>query len=140
MDNESSTVQYLKEQEKSRILTSTIIKLILAVIGAVALMKRMPVNFTNIMIGILVFAVVYDLCSVYQFSLRLTRNYIVAFLVSLAIIGGALYLYSMAEEKYDFLNGDYSGTMEYVITFFVILVFLIPLIRNIRSVIVLSRK
>lgn len=50
MDNDTM-LQYLRKQEKQRILTAVIIKIILAAIASIMLMRAMTLNFTNILIG-----------------------------------------------------------------------------------------
>lgn len=140
MDNSNETLQFLKGQEKSRILTGIIVKAVLATIAGVALIREMPLSFTNVVIACLIWAVVYDLCCIYQFSLRLTGNYIVALFVAAAILGGIFYLYSAVLSKMGLLDKQYSLPVEHILSILVTLVLLIPLMLNIRSVIRLSQK
>lgn len=138
--DENSTLEYLRSQERGRLITGVIIKLVLSIIATIYLVKAMPLSFTQIVADFLVFAMVYDLCCVFQFSLKLTRNYIVGFFVFIAILGGALTLYNIAVEKYGFLNGDHTPFMECVIVLCIVVVLLLPLIFSIRRIIVLSSK
>lgn len=138
--DENGTLELLKAQQKSRLFTAMLVKGVLAAVGTVFLMKSMPLNLATIIIGAFLFALVYDVCYLYQLCLNLTRNYIVAFFVLFLLAGGGLTLYNKAVEKYGFLNGDYTPWMEYVIVFCLTLVLLLPLIFNIRSIIALSRR
>lgn len=138
--DEKNTLEYLKAQERSRILTGVIIKLVLSVMGTIYLVKSMPLSFAGMIADALVFAMIYDLCCLFQFSLKITRNYIIGFFVFIAIVGGVLTLYNTVVEKYGFLNGNYTAFMEYVIVLGLIVVLLLPLILSIRRIIVLSRR
>ena len=140
MDNNNNEVlQYLKNQEKSRILTDVIIKIILSTIAVFEMMKTMPLNFTNVLVGGIVFAFVYDVCCIYQFSLRLTCNHIVAFFVAVAILGGCFELYNMVISKLGWKDKQCSLMMEYIFVIVVIIVLLVPLMINIWSIIKLSK-
>ena len=44
-----SMLQYLRKQEKQRILTAVIIKTILAAIPSIMLVRSLTLNFTNIL-------------------------------------------------------------------------------------------
>lgn len=138
--DENGTLELLKAQQKSRLFTAMLVKGVLAAVSTVFLMRSMPLNLATVILGAFLFALVYDVCYLYQFSLNLTRNYIIAFFVFLLLVGGGLTLYNKAVEKYGFLNGDYAPWMEYVIVFCLTLVLLLPLIFNIRSIIALSRR
>ncbi len=138
--DENSTLEYLKAQERNKLLTGVIIKLLLSLAGTFYLVKSMPVSLVGIIADIFVFAMLYDLCCVFQFSVKLTGNYIVGFFVFLVIVFGALTFYNTLVEKYGFLNGDYTPFMECVIVLCLAANMLSPLILSIRRIIMLSRK
>ena len=132
---DDSMLQYLRKQEKQRILTAVIIKTILAAIPSIMLVRALTLNFTNILIGCLIFAFTYDVCCIYEFSLRLTGNYIVAIFVSVAILGGLFWIYYMVISKLDWWDKQYSTVMEHILIMIIIFLLLIPFMHNIRSII-----
>lgn len=140
MDNDgNTTLQYLKSKERSHMLTTVIIKIILAAIAVVALMRSVPFNISAVLAGCLIFAFVYDVCCLYQFSLYLTRNYIVGAIMCLALLGGAFYLYDVLLSKLNWLNAQHSMGVEVILTIFIVFILLVPLMLNIRSIMKLSK-
>lgn len=140
MNNDESTLlQYLKSKERSHILTTVIIKIILSAIAAVALTGSASFDISTVLVGCLAFAFVYDVCCLYQFSLYLTRNQIVAAIMCLVLLCGIGYLYDILLSKLPWINAQYSMGVEAILIIFIVLIFLIPLILNIRSIIKLSK-
>ncbi len=140
MNNDESTLlQYLKSKERSHILTTVIIKIILSAIAAVASTGSTSFDISTVLAGCLVFAFVYDVCCLYQFSLYLARSHIVAVIMCLVLLCGIGYLYDVLLSKLPWINAQYSMGVEAILIIFIVLIFLISLMLNIRSIIKLSK-
>lgn len=122
-----NAVNYLTPGSLKRLLTTMAIKLVLAVAGMLAMPVGDYAGFSRAILMLLLFAFVYDVCSLYQACLHVTQSVLMSFLLFLVLIFaiGFLLQYGAA-----FFTGASPATAagENILMGVMTLIFLIPFI------------
>ena len=138
-DEEITVSQYIKKREINRLITSIIIKCILSAAAAVAIAQTKLSGIEAALVGAILFTFIYDLCSLFQFSLRLTGNYIIAIFLTIAILAGIFYLGYLIFNCFGWFDKQYPLSIQYLFSLIVILLMAIPLIYNIYTAVQMKR-
>ncbi len=138
-DEEITVSQYIKKREINRLITSIIIKCILSAAAAVAIAQTKLSGIEAVLVGAILFTFIYDLCSLFQFSLRLTGNYIIAIFLTIAILAGIFYLGYLIFNCFGWFDKQYPLSIQYLFSLIVILLMAIPLIYNIYTAVQMKR-
>ncbi len=122
-----TAVNYLKPDSLKRLLITVGIKLVFSVGGMSAMLTGEVAGFTRILLFILTFAFVYDVCCLYQVCLHITQSVLIGFLLFLVIIAGIGFLLQHAGSLLAGYSADAAlgGT---AMTCVMALIFLIPFI------------
>lgn len=124
----------LKMQSLESALGSAIFKIIITIV--IVYWMEKDTNYSHILINILLLSFTYLLCTIFQICLRITRNYIVAFIIFIVAIIGFFYLYDMV---YPFFPDVHSTVGEYIAAAFVTLLLAVPFFLDIRKIITLLK-
>ena len=81
-----NTVNYLTPQSLKQLLITVGIKLVLAVAGMLAMPVGDYTGFAKILLSVLLFSFVYDVCCLYQVCLHVTQGILMSFLLFLVLI------------------------------------------------------
>lgn len=130
---ESFTKRAKYKDQRENLLTAILIKVVISCIAVFLVRDQALIGGPAIVLIVIVF---YALFSIYHFSLQLTHNYLVAFLVS----GGILALISQETTKLEhlsFLHIEGNISLTFVLN---IVIISIPLIWDITRFVILSRK
>lgn len=130
---ESFTKRVKYKDQRENLLTAILIKVVISCIVIFLVRDEALIGGPAIVLAVIAF---YALFSVYHFSLQLTHNYLVAFLVS----GGILALLSQESTKLIHMwvpHIEANIASEFVLSMIIIS---IPLIWDITRVVILSRK
>ncbi len=129
-----NAVNYLTPQSLKRLLITMGIKLFLAVAGMLAMPVGDYAGFSKVLLMLLLFSFVYDVCCLYQVCLHVTQGVLISFLLFLVLIFGIGLLLQYGAS---FFTGASPATAvgENVLMGIMTLVFLIPfLIDAVRLV------
>lgn len=81
-----NTVNYLTPQSLKQLLITIGIKLVLAVAGMFAMPVGDYAGFSQVILSLLLFAFVYDICCLYQVCLHVTQTILMSFLLFLVLL------------------------------------------------------
>lgn len=115
-NKEDCVYKYSKEKELRSLLTAMAINLIVAFIGTIFIYypgRIIELNYTNVVIIMATVALLYDACSFFQLYLKLTGNYILAFIVFVLTSGAILYFAIRQALNIVFLNQNYTPLLMY---------------------------
>lgn len=132
-----TAVNYLKPDNLKQLLITVGIKLALAVAGMLAMPIGDYSGFSKFILLLLLFAFVYDVCCLYQFSLHVTQSILIGFLLFLVLLLGVAFLF---EYGLAFLAGlnPATATGENVLLTIMTVIFLIPFVIDIVRLIKLG--
>lgn len=138
LKNSENTINYLTPDSLKRLSVTVGIKLVLAAAGMLALPIGDYTGFSRVILLSLLFAFVYDVCSLYQVCLHVTQSLLMSFLLFIVLIFaiGFLLQYGAA-----FFSGLSPATAigENVLMCVMVLIFLIPLIIDLVRLIKMLR-
>ena len=138
--DERALLNFLKGEKQTRILTGMIIKMIISGICVYFMQRGSEVNASMIFITVILFAMFYDLCYLFQVVLRLTGNYLIAIIVWVLLIVGAPFGFMWLGEKVPILN-DPNSPVGALLTFIIVMViFAFPLVFDICRIVKLAKK
>lgn len=122
-----NAINYLTPGSLKRLLITAGIKLVLAAAGMLAMPVGDYAGFSQAILMLLLFAFVYDVCSLYQVCLHVTQSILMSFLLFLVLLFaiGFLLQYGAA-----FFTGASPATAagENILMSIMTLIFLIPFI------------
>ena len=125
-----NAINYLTPQSLKRLLITMGIKLALAVAGMLAMPVGDYTGFSRVILSLLLFSFVYDICCLYQVCLHITQGVLMSFLLFLVLVFaiGFILQYGAA-----FFTGASPSTAvgENILMSIMTLIFLIPLIIDI---------
>lgn len=126
-NNSENTKNYLKPTDRKMLLILVGIKLILAAAGAAAMPAGQYSGLSILLLRLLMFAFVYDICCFYQVCLHIAQSYLIAFLLFLVLLSGGVFLFNQFFSFLAVINpATEAGQNLSMIV--MILIFLIPLL------------
>lgn len=137
--NPETAVNYLKPDNLKQLSITVGIKLILAVIGMLAMPIGDYSGFSKFILLLLMFAFVYDVCCLYQLCLHFTQSVLIGFLLFLLLLMGVAVLFQYG---LGFLAGvtPSSAAGENALLILMAVIFLIPLFIDAFRLIKLAGK
>jgi len=92
--NPENTRNYLKPNDRKTLLIMVGIKLVLAIIGTFLMRIGEYPILATILLRILMFAFVYDICCLYQVCLHIAQSIFISFLLFLVMLLGAVFIFN----------------------------------------------
>lgn len=138
--DERALLNFLKGEKQTHILSGMIIKMIISGICVYFIQRGSEVNAGMIFITLFLFAMFYDLCYLFQVTLRLTRNYLIAVIVWVLLIIGAPFGFMWLGEKVPILNDPNSTIGAFLTIVIAVVIFAFPLAFDICRIVKLSKK
>lgn len=138
LKNPENAINYLTPQTLKRLLVTAGIKLVLAVAGVLAMPPVDYAGFSKVIMLVLMFSFVYDVCCLYQVCLHVTQSILISFLLFLVLMSGIGFLFQYGAAFFaDAAPATAAG--ENVLMCIMTLVFLIPFIIDVVRLIKLLR-
>jgi uncharacterized membrane protein len=128
--NPENTKNYLKPDNMKALLITTGIKCILATAGTFFMRTGEYPGLALVLLHILMFAFVYDICCLFQVSLHIAQSYLIAFLLFIVLLLGCVFIF---ENFFAFLAAidPATETGQNISMVVMILIFLIPFLIDI---------
>lgn len=120
-----NVINYLTPDSIKRLLVTVGIKFVLAVAGMLAMPIGGYTGFSRAVLLLLLFAFVYDVCSLYQFCLHVTQSVLIGFLLFLVLILGISFLLQHGAVLFADVSPA-TAVGENIIMVVMTLIFLIP--------------
>lgn len=122
-----NAVNYLTPGSLKRLLITMGIKLVLAVGGMLAMPVGDYAGFSRVILMLLLFAFVYDVCSLYQTCLHVTQSVLMSFLLFLVLIFAIGFIFQYGAALFTGISPS-SSAGENIFMSVMTLIFLIPFI------------
>lgn len=125
LKNPENAINYLTPQTPKRLLITVGIKLALAVAGMFAMPVGDYAGFSHVILSLLLFSFVYDVCCLYQVCLHVTQSILMSFLLFLVLIFAVGFILQYGAELFADLSPA-TATGENILMSVMTLIFLIP--------------
>lgn len=125
LKNPENAINYLTPKSLKQLLITIGIKLALAVAGMFAMPVGDYAGFSQMILMLLLFAFVYDVCCLYQVCLHVTQSILMSFLLFLVLIFAIGFIFQYGAELFADLSPA-TATGENILMSVMTLIFLIP--------------
>lgn len=125
--NPENTKNYLKPTDKKVLLIVVCIKLALAAAGTAAMPVGQYSPLSTLLLRLLMFSFIYDICCFYQVCLQIAQSYLISLLLFIVLLSGGVFLFNRFFSFLAVINPatEAGQNLSMII---MILIFLIPLL------------
>ena len=93
-NNPENTRKYLKPTDRKMLLSLVGIKLVLAAAGTIAMPIGEYSGLSTLILRLLMFTFVYDICCFYQVCLHIAQSILISLLLFIVMLSGGVFLFS----------------------------------------------
>jgi len=124
--NPDSTKQYLKPDTRNMLVITMAIKLVLSIIFSFIFKIEGYSGLSAVLFYVVMFALMYDVCSFYQVCLQIAQSIFIGFLLFLLLLLGVMFLFTYAFSFLTVINPS-SAMGQNVSLVIMLVICLIPL-------------